>query len=72
MNGREIETFPLVALNEIKKAGFIKLMYHNLLFLFILPPYWGGIFLLVILVVILIVVKSAMRVRGKDELSGLR
>ena len=72
LNGLEIETYPLVALNEIKKAGFFKLMYHNLLLLFILPPYLGGILLVVILVFILILVRSAMRVRGKDELSGLR
>ena len=72
LNGLEIETYPLVALNEIKKAGFFKLMYHNLLLLFILPPYLGGIALVLILVFILILVRSAMRVRGKDELSGLR
>jgi D-alanyl-D-alanine carboxypeptidase (penicillin-binding protein 5/6) len=72
LNGLEIKTYPLVALNEIKKAGFFKLMYHNLLLLFILPPYLGGIVLVLILVFILILVKSAMRVRGKDELSGLR
>ena len=72
LNGLEIETYPLVALNEIKKAGFFKLMYHNLLLLFILPPYLGGIALVLILVVILILVRSAMRVRGKDGLSGLR
>ncbi len=72
LNGFEIETYPLVALNEIKKAGFFKLMYHNLLLLFILPPYLGGIALVLILVFILILVKSAMRVRGKDEFSGLR
>ena len=72
LNGLEIETYPLVALNEIKKAGFFKLIYHNLLLLFILPPYLGGIALVLILVFILILVKSAMRVRGKDELSGLR
>ena len=72
LNGLEIETYPLVALNEIKKAGFFKLMYHNLLLLFILPPYLGGIALVLILVFILILVRSAMRVRGKDGLSGLR
>ena len=72
LNGLEIETYPLVALNEIKKAGFFKLMYHNLLLLLILPPYLGGIALVLILVFVLILVKSAMRVRGKDELSGLR
>ena len=72
LNGLEIETYPLVALNEIKKAGFFKLMYHNLLLLFILPPYLGGIALMLILVFILILVRSAMRVRGKDGLSGLR
>ncbi len=72
LNGLEIETYPLVALNEIKKAGFFKLMYHNLLLLFILPPYLGGIVLVLILVFILILVKSATRVRGKDELSGFR
>ena len=72
LNGLEIETYPLVALNEIKKAGFFKLIYHNLLLLFILPPYLGGIALVLILVFILILVRSAMRVRGKDELSGLR
>jgi len=72
LNGFEIETYPLVALNEIKKAGFFKLMYHNLLLLLILPPYLGGIALVLILVFVLILVKSAMRVRGKDELSGLR
>ena len=72
LNGLEIETYPLVALNEIKKAGFFKLLYHNLLLLFILPPYLGGIALVLILVFILILVKSAMRVRGNDELSGLR
>ena len=72
LNGLEIETYPLVALNEIKKAGFFKLIYHNLLLLFILPPYLGGIALVLILVFILILVKSATRVRGKDELSGLR
>jgi D-alanyl-D-alanine carboxypeptidase (penicillin-binding protein 5/6) len=72
LNGLEIETYPLVALNEIKKAGFFKLMYHNLLLLFILPPYLGGIALVLILLFILILVRSAMRVRGKDGLSGLR
>ena len=72
LNGLEIERYPLVALNEIKKAGFLKLMYHNLLLLFILPPYLGGIGLVLILVFILILVRSAMRVRGKDEFSGLR
>jgi D-alanyl-D-alanine carboxypeptidase (penicillin-binding protein 5/6) len=72
LNGLEIETYPLVALNEIKKAGFFKLMYHNLLLVFILPPYLGGIALVLILVFILILVRSAMRVRGKDGLSGLR
>ena len=72
LNGLEIETYPLVALNEIKKAGFFKLIYHNLLLLFILPPYLGGIALVLILVFILILVRSAMRVRGKDGLSGLR
>jgi len=72
LNGLEIETYPLVALNEIKKAGFFKLIYHNLLLLFILPPYLGGIALVLLLVFILILVRSAMRVRGKDGLSGLR
>ena len=72
LNGLEIETYPLVALNEIKKAGFFKLMYHNLLLLFILPPYLGGIALVLLLVFILILVRSAMRVRGKDGFSGLR
>jgi len=72
LNGREIKSYPLVALNDIKKAGFLKMMMHKIILLFILPPYLGVFILVLVFVFLLIAVKSALKVRGKDELSGLR
>ncbi len=72
LNGREIKNYPLVALNDIKKAGFLKMMMHKTILLFILPPYLGVLILVLAFIILLIAVKSVLKVRGKDELSGLR
>ncbi len=72
LNNREIDSYPLVALDDIKKAGFFTMMMHKIVLLFILPPYLGVLILVLIFVIILVMVKSALKVRGKDELSGLR
>lgn len=72
VNDRKMSEYDLVALEPVDKAGFFKLILHQFFLLMILPPYWGGILLLALIILVLVSIKSAMKMRGKDELSGLR
>ena len=72
LNNQEVKCYPLVALHDIKEAGFFKRLMHKTALIFMLPPYWGFLVLGLFLLVMLVSIKSVLKVRGKDELSGLR
>jgi len=72
LNGQKLSEYPLVSLASIEKAGFFKSMTHHVVLLIIQPPYWGGLVFLGVVVIVLICFKSAMRLKGKDDLSRFR
>jgi len=39
--GKDLKTFPLVALGSVERAGFFKRIFHGSILFFVLPPYWG-------------------------------
>lgn len=70
MQGRELATVPLVALENIERAGPIKLIVHTAKLSFIQPPYWGAL-LLVLILLATFIMKAAAR-QKKNKTSGYR
>ena len=65
-----LATIPLVALEDIDRAGFFKLALHTIMLSFTTPPYWG-ILLLALIVISLIIRRVALQQRKKNP-SGYR
>ena len=59
-----LATIPLVALENVDRAGFIKLTLHTTMLFFTKPPYWG-ILLLALLLVAIVIRRFAIRPKKK-------
>jgi len=58
--GKNLKTFPLVALESVEKAGFFKRIFHGIILFFVLPPYWGVVAGLLIFAVFVLAVMFAL------------
>ncbi len=66
LDGQPLASAPLVALEDVERAGLFKLALDTLFLLFIHPPYWGALVLALILIAALSLKAAARRKKKKS------
>jgi hypothetical protein len=70
MQGQKLASVPLVALENVARAGPVKLVLHTAQLSFSRPPYWGELLLALLLVAGCIMMLATRQKTNK--ISGLR
>lgn len=65
VDSKLLKTFPLVSLESIERAGFLKRIVHGIILFFILPPYWGTAIVLLSFIIFLFVYVVALKNRKR-------